>query len=260
MKKIIAIVAVILVIAAGIFIIRNQASPSPDKQDESTTVDLSDLFFIQYRVFAPRTAVVALDGEVLSYNESIDCFSTEVKEEGSYTLVISQEGCETIEEKVDISPESHEYTAELTYDPDFLKYAESEGKKLLEEIIHKCWGLDYDLSEYNFLSEEERADCEGVLADVGSALEENISAGYKMSDLTLSLTHLDTIPYDSDDAGKCFFISFETDYSYDWEFNGDAYNDSGSKNIISKASIAVEKNGVKWYIRDIALHLYNGTM
>lgn len=262
MKKIIAIIAVILVVAAGIFFIGSRVSSSPDKQDETTTVNLSDLFFVQYCVYAPESASVTLDGEMLAYNENIDCFSTEVKKEGNYTLRIDQEGCELIEETVYISAETREYTPDFSYTDTFISDGQKEGKRLIEELMQKCWSLSYDLSEYNFTDEETKIACEAKMADLVAELEENLSADYTTGELRVTLTPVsNSSPSASPDSeGSSILASFSAEYSFDWQFSSDSYKDSGSSQAKAKPYIIIENRDGEWYIRDFYLSLSNGTM
>lgn len=262
MKKYIAIITVILIIVAGAFFAKSQFSPSPDKQNETSAPDLSDLFFVQYCVYAPESARVSIDGEALSYNENIDCFSAEIKKEGSYTLKITQDGCEPIEEKVYISNESREYTAVFKYSRDFMEDGQETGKKLLEELMQKCWSLSYDLSEYNFPDEDTRISCEEKLAEVVAELQENLSAGYTVGELRLSLTPTNDTPpaNEPDNEGSSFMASFYADYSFDWQFEGEAYENSNTFTARSRPYIIIESRDGKWYIRDFYISLDSSIM
>lgn len=264
MKKYIAIIAVILIIVAGAFFAKSQfaSSPTPEKPDETTTINLSDLFFVQYRVYAPESARVTLDGEALSYNENIDCFSTEVKKEGSYTLKITQEGCEPIEEKVFISSQEHEYTAAFRYTESFMSEGLDTAGKLLEELMQKCWSLSYDLSEYNFPDEETRISCEEKLADVVDALRENLSAEYVVGELKLNLSPIyDTPPATTpDNEGSSVMATFYADYTFDWQFKGYSYENSGTFSAKTRPYIIIEKCDGEWYIRDFEISLDNEIM
>lgn len=259
MKKYIVLIAIVLVIAAGVFFAKSHFAP-PHKTEEITTVNLSDLFFVQYCIYAPESAEVSLDGKALTYNKNIDCFSTEVKKEGDYTLRIVQEGCEAIEETVYISTQSREYTPTFKYTDDFMKDGQTAGKELLEAIMQKCWSLSYDLSEFNFTDKDAQISCEEKAADLVSALEKNISAGYTVGKLNLTLTSNSSPSKAPDSDGSSVLAGFEAEYSYDWEFSGDAYNDSGKTQRKSKPFIIIESRDGEWYIRDFYLFLDNGIM
>ena len=128
--------------------------------------------------------------------------------------------------------------------------------------MQKCWSLDYDLSEFNFLSEDAKTSCEEKLADVVTALEENLSAEYTVGELKVTLTPFsDTSPSTAPDSeGSSVFVSFDAQYSYSWQFGGTVYTDSGTAQRKSKPYIIIEKYDGEWYIRDFYISLDNGTM
>ena len=262
MKKIIAIIAVLIIIAAGILLAKSQFSPTDDGKEQATTSALSDLLLIQYRVYAPESASVFLDGEAVSYNESIDCFSAEVKKEGRYTLTIEQTGCEAINEKVFISKENNEYTPSLVYTQSYISQAHEEGKRLLEALMQRCWSLDYDLSDFNFISEDEQLACEEKLADYISALSENLSAEYTTGELKLTLTSEDSTSPSAapDNEGSSVFVRINGEYSYPWQFISASYSNSGTAVRNITAYIIIENSKGLWCIRDFNFSINNEIM
>lgn len=261
MKKIIISLVIILVVATvALFAFTKQA---PAAQPAESTTDTSDeALFIQYCIYAPESADVKLDGKQLAFNENINCFVAEIEKEAEYTLTISQDGCEPIEEKVSISPDSREYTAELSYTQDYIDEAKEKGIELLDAIVRKCWNLDYILTEYNFLSEDEQLKAEELLADIVSELEENLSAEYKTGELTTELTLInDSLPSNTPDkSGSAVLLCFDMTYSYSWQYTSSDYQDSGTAVRNTKPFITLEKSGGEWYIRNLSFSLDNGSM
>lgn len=265
MKKVITIliICVIAVSAAiGIFAMRNNDSSSVTANTDNGTAINSDITFIQYRIYAPLNSEVTLDGKAVPYNEDIDCYAAEVKKQGKYTLTVSHEGCETLEEKVNVSMSSNEFVAELTYTDDFSKEAVAEAEIIIDSLIKKCWSLDYDLSEYNFCTEEERLQAEAIMADAVSTLEENLSAEYTVGEIdvnsTVSLSS-DTDKLISSERSALFF-SFDTQYTYKWQYKADSYEDSGVMTRQHRPQLFIEKIDGEWYIRSLHISLNNSNL
>lgn len=267
MKKITAIIAAVIIIAAGVFFLASNKDFLGDTHTTdavSQSDSLSELSFIQYRIYAPKNALVTLDGKEIPYSETIGCYAAEVKKQGRYTLSVSREGCETVEKEVDISVNSNEFITDLQYTAEFLQEAEEAATDLIEGLLNKCWSLDYSLSEYNFVTEEERTQWEASLADAVSALEENLSAEYTTGRLTLSTALSKTLSEDAvcrhDTDSNPLFFSFNVDYSYSWQYKGDAYEDSGVASKRHSPYILIEKINGEWYIRGFSVSLDNSSM
>ncbi len=263
MKKYISIFAVVIIIVTGIFFAKSHFSPSAEPSGSTGVSDsLSELFFVQYCIYAPKSSIVTLDGDKVSYNENINCFAAEVKKEGRYTVTVSHEGCEAVKKEVYISADSNELTPSLSYTDDYIKEGEAKSAELIESLMKKCWALDYDLSEYNFLSEDERLNAEAALADIVSALEENISAGYKTGELTVTVAPIEsgTPSVKPEGENSSLLFSFEAQYSYNWQFDSSDYKDSGSMTRKSMPYIFVEKISGEWYIRSFNISLTNSSI
>ncbi|MBR2892366.1 MAG: hypothetical protein IKB94_00795 [Clostridia bacterium] len=261
MKKLMAFLAILSVITFALAACKNETQAPTAPESTAKNESTSDFVFIQYCIYAPETAAVALDGKSVDYNESINCFEAYLSKEGTYTLTISHEGCEPIEEKVNITMAEHEYTAELVYSDSHIDSAQENAARLVESLMKKCWSLDYSLEEFSFSSEEDRLRSEENMADAVSALEENLSAEYTVGAIDISLTPSlsgnSDKPLGTDEDDTALFFAFDAQYSYPWHFKSDSYENSGEMTKKSKPYIFIEKIDGKWCIKSFHIDLSN---
>ena len=241
------LVAFILIIA-GFFIFRSPVNN----------------IYIQHRIYAPENSVVTFDGENVEYSDTLKCYPVIVTKEGKYNLSVAHEGCSTFETTVfikDDSESNHETKADLFYTADFIAEGEKEAISLIEKIIRKCWNIDTDYSDLNFLTEEDKKLVTDILEGITEELAQNLSAEYTANNLKIVSTPFSTNkeqpPCRYDNADSSMMFAFLLEYTYTWDYKNPAYSDSGIEAVTHQPYIVIERIDGIWYIRDLYLTLSN---
>lgn len=267
MKKAIAITLALIVAIGGIMFFVNKKYDSdniPTTDAVSEDNSITDIFSLQYRIYAPKHCLVTLDGKTVPYNDTLNCYVTQIKRHGKHPLTVSREGCVSFEKEISADKDNCETDVDLEYTAEFLSEAETKAKELLTDIINKCWHLDGDLSSYNFFSEKDKADVDSVITSVIGDLEAQLSAEYSTGDLSLNMITSQNSAKDAlclhDSEENPIMVSFMAEYTYSWEYESEAYTDSGVQSKIHKPHIVIEKIDGVWYIRDLYLSLSNSSI
>ncbi len=252
MKKeaVICTLVAFILIVAGLFIF----SDSPIKPDD---------IYIQHLIYAPTNSVVTFDGEKTEYDENLRCYPVIVTKTGKHSISVTHEGCSPFEQEITVteSGENNITQVNLEYTAEFVSEGEKVAGDLIEKLIKKCWNLDTDYSDLNFLNEEDKKNVTTLLESITEALEAELSAEYTVNNLRVMSRPFSnnktaqSCRYDGDDSSMLF--AFLVEYTFAWNYKSETYEDSGIEAISAQPYIAIERVDGVWYIRELDLSVSN---
>lgn len=277
-KKALIIIPVIAIISAliAVFVLSGNkpveptsdgtASPSVSETSQPTEFNESQIAEILKNtavisVYAPEGATVLLDGKEMPYSDAVDCYRIIDELSGKHTLTVSRHGYESFSKELDLDKEkNHEITVELKMKKNFSDDIKAQAEKTLVELIRICDNKSGDLSEFNFVNEEEKSNIQSTVYDVIYELdvdtEEYTTGNLEIIGIKADTdTNLITDTLTSQGGTKGSAVKFTVEYSYSWQWNSNSYQNSGVDTSTANCLVMLDNIDGVWYLRELFLPL-----
>lgn len=211
-----------------------------------------------FSVKAPEHATVLFDGQEIEYNKVVGLYQIFSDDKGPHSLSVSKYGFETVTRELDSHmASSSEVVIEMKATEEYIAEAEAAAEKYLYKITDICNSGIGELSDISFHDDRDRAVIQAVvdavIADTDVDSEDYITSDISISScISKSLADTSkTITADNSNA----VVSFIVEYTYSWEYNGEAYCDSGVDSQIINPVVTLESIDGTWCLKDIYINL-----